>query len=327
MQGPRTQTELAALIQDEIARLGPIPFSRFMELALYTPGLGYYARARDPFGRAGDFFTASQLQPVFGRLIGAAVDELFHQLGEPSDFTVVELGSGRGEMARAFEKYHYIPIEHDSNEFRELPPDLTGVVFSNEFFDALPVDVIAQSAMQDGACEQRVDFANGRFLFVDGPKPGPEIALYLARFGVPESLEQRVVEIHRDAVQWMRSIAETMKRGYVLTIDYGYLPAEAVRFPHGTLMSYRGHRASENILAGPGNQDITSHVPFGILRRAGEESGLRIVSIETLARFLASLGERGHFPAAIEGGHTAQLKTLLFEMGEKFRVLLQEKTG
>src|SRR5262245_47390143 len=106
-----------------------------MEVALYHPLHGYYRRARDPFGKQGDFFTAEQLQPVFGILIAAAIRALCREMGEPHDFTVVELGSGRGEMAEAFGEWQYLPVEIGGR----LPEHFSGVVFSNEFFDALPV--------------------------------------------------------------------------------------------------------------------------------------------------------------------------------------------
>src|SRR5713226_5825386 len=93
-------TELENQIREEIAARGPMPFARFMELALYHPALGYYSRARDPFGVRGDYYTSSQLQPVFGRLLAQKVAAWKSELGDPKDFTVVELGAGRGETAR-----------------------------------------------------------------------------------------------------------------------------------------------------------------------------------------------------------------------------------
>ena len=109
-----------------------------MEVALYHPVHGYYRRGRDPFGKGGDFYTAEQIQPVFGILIAARIRELYRSMGAPGDFVVVELGAGRREMAEAFAEWRYLPVDVDSGE---LPAEFRGVVFSNEFFDALPVDV------------------------------------------------------------------------------------------------------------------------------------------------------------------------------------------
>src|SRR5436305_3176946 len=109
-----------------------------MELALYHRELGYYRRKdRDPFGKRGDFYTASQLQPVFGRLIARAIGDLRAEMGVAEDFTLVELGPGRGEMAEALRDFRYIPVEAGAL----MPEKITGVVFSNEFFDTLPVRV------------------------------------------------------------------------------------------------------------------------------------------------------------------------------------------
>src|SRR5437588_1398568 len=106
-------TPAGELLAGEILRRGPISFRRFMETALYHPEHGYYRRARDPFGKHGDFFTAEQLQPVFGILLAARIRELFRAMGEPPGFTVVELGAGRREMAPAFAVWNYVPVYVD----------------------------------------------------------------------------------------------------------------------------------------------------------------------------------------------------------------------
>ncbi len=136
---------LAEMLRDEIRREGPISFHRFMQAALYDPIHGYYRRARDPFGIHGDFYTAEQIQPVFGILMAARIRALYREMGEPPDFTVVELGAGRDEMAEAFSEWHYIPVDLTEGA---LPERFRGVVFANEFFDALPVE---QVVFRDGA--------------------------------------------------------------------------------------------------------------------------------------------------------------------------------
>src|ERR1700676_2408358 len=134
--GKPAVTPLTAILSEEIARSGPISFHRFMDAALYDSTHGYYRQPRDPFGKDGDFFTAEQLQPVFGILIAARIRMLYRDMGEPSDFTVVELGPGRGEMVEhalaCWKKVKLVPPGED------LPDRFQGVVFSNEFFDALP---------------------------------------------------------------------------------------------------------------------------------------------------------------------------------------------
>src|ERR1035438_6791244 len=138
-QGQMEVTPAGEILAVEIGRAGPVSFSRFMEVALYHPQHGYYRRRRDPFGKQGDFYTAEQLQPVFGLLMAARTRQLCRAAGVAADPTVVELGAGRGEMADAFAPWRYIPIEIGEGK---LPEHWSGVLFSNEFFDALPVEVV-----------------------------------------------------------------------------------------------------------------------------------------------------------------------------------------
>jgi SAM-dependent MidA family methyltransferase len=311
-------TPAAEILLDEIRREGAISFRRFMQVALYHPEHGYYRRKRDPFGKQGDFFTAEQLQPVFGILMTERVRQLRRAMGEPADFTVVELGAGRREMEQAFGEWRYLPIDIDGGE---LPGNFTGVVFSNEFFDALPVEV----AIFDGAHfrEQRVSCRDGRFVWEAGGRAGAEAEEYLRRYFPPPEAG-RWYEVNLDALAWMERIGRSLERGYVLTIDYGYTRAESVRFPEGTLMSYRRHTAREDVLEEPGLRDITAHVNFSALEEAGAARGLARERFETLAQTLLTAGEPDQFAAAM-AANPMQLKTLLFGMGETFRVLLGKK--
>lgn len=316
-------TAAGELLAGEIRHSGPIPFRRFMEVALYHPEHGYYRCARDPFGAHGDFFTAAQLQPVFGILAAARVRRIFRDMGEPADFTVVELGPGRGEMAGAFSEWRYVPVEAGAGA---MPRRFRGVVFSNEFFDALPVDVAVFSG---GAFrEQRVAFEEGRFRWNSGGPVGPEVEDYLRRYYPPPE-EGCWYEASLDALAWMDRIADSLEAGAILSIDYGYTRREAVRFPAGTLMGYRRHTAREDVLEDPGARDITAHVNFSALEERGSERGLVAGGLETLARMLLDAGEADSFAAALGPGspldRRLQLKTLLFGMGETFRVLLQCK--
>ncbi|HEX8985560.1 MAG TPA: SAM-dependent methyltransferase [Bryobacteraceae bacterium] len=320
-------TPLELSIRDEIAREGPLPFRRFMERALYDPQHGYYRKPRDPFGKHGDFYTAEQVQPVFGILMAARIREWFEELGRPDDFTVVELGAGRGEMAEALSEWRYIPVDLDGGAF---PKRFRGVVFSNEFFDALPVDAAVRRA--DGFHERRVGWNGERFEWVEAGPVAEPAAEYIARYcGARE--EGGLVEVNFEALAWMERIAGALERGFVCTIDYGYTLRESVRFPSGTLMSYRRHTALEDVLEQPGMRDITAHVPFTALEEHGKRCGLQPAGLATLARTLLDVGERDAFAAALAAENAAgeqrrrlQLKTLLFGMGETFRVLVQSKT-
>jgi len=319
-------TAAGRVLAEEIAREGPVSFRRFMEVALYHPGHGYYRRARDPFGAAGDFFTAEQIQPVFGILMAARIRQLYQAMGEPPDFTVVELGAGREEMAAAFTEWRYIAVDLDRGA---LPSRFRGVVFCNEFFDALPVEV----AVYHGGSflEQRVGFVDGAFRWHTGAPLSDEQANYFHRCWAPPE-EGRWYESSPQMAAWLARIAAALENGYLFTIDYGFTKAESIRFPAGTLMGYRRHTAHGDVLVDPGERDITAHVNFTALQEAGAAARLRTVSFLTLAQTLLEAGEPDQFAAAIgSGGPTEelrrrmQLKTLLFGMGENFRVLLQRR--
>ncbi len=317
---------LAALIRDEISRSGPLSFERFMELALYHPQHGYYCRGRDPFGVRGDYFTAAQLQPVFGILMAACVRSLCEEMGRPEDFVVVDLGAGRGEMAAAFASWRYVSVDVGRGA---LPERFRGVVFANEFFDALPVSV----AVRRGATfyERRVDWNGERFVWVDARQVRGEAAAWLRRYAAAAE-EGGVVEVNLSALRWLEEIAARLESGFLLAIDYGYSARESARFPAGTLMSYRRHAALEDVLAEPGERDITAHVCFTALEEFGEARGFRVVRRETLTGTLLRAGERDAFAAALaaaseteRGRRGMQLKTLLAGLGDAFRTLLLRK--
>ena len=320
-------TPVSEILASEIRRDGPISFARFMETALYHPEHGYYRHPRDPFGKEGDFFTAEQIQPVFGVLIAQYIRRLFHAMGEPEDFTVVELGAGRGEMAEAFSEWRYVPVEAGHSGALTPAP---GVIFSNEFFDALPVDV---ATFCDGVFrEQRVAFDGGRFVWHTDERVSPAMEDYLRRYFPPPE-EGRWYEANLEALAWIERAAALLTHGYMLTIDYGFTRAESVRFPAGTLMGYRRHVAREDVLEDPGIRDITAHVNFTALQEHASVCGLRTERFETLARTLLDAGEADQFAAALgdaanEPEHMRrrmQLKTLLFGMGENFQVWLAHR--
>lgn len=321
-------TELERKIRDLIAAAGPMTFAQFMELALYHPTLGYYRRPHDPFGVAGDYYTSSQLQPVFGRLIARKIALWEAQLGCPRDFTVVELGAGRGETARevraCLPHIRYVEVERDAGS---LPEHFTGVVFSNEFFDALPVHVFR--VLEGGVYERLVGLQGNNLTWMERPVSG-----FIEPF-IPSAAAGQIIEVNLSALDWLERIARSLDRGFVLTIDYGYTAPEianACRFPEGSLMSYFGHVAYEDVLASPGERDITSHVNFTALAEHGQTLGLRPQPLQTQAQFLLSIGQADEFQSALAAPteqeaqrHRLLLKTLLFGMGETFRVLVQEK--
>jgi SAM-dependent MidA family methyltransferase len=316
-------TPVEVLMRETIARSGPVPFREFMQNALYHPEFGYYRRAtRDPFGKYGDFYTAEQLQPVFGILVAARIRQMFVEMGSPANFTVVELGAGRGEMAQALAEWRYLAVETGD----AMPRDVTGVVFSNEFFDALPLT--AAIVIEGTPRERLVGVEGGRLAWVTGGRVTPEVEEYWRKY-CPRAAE---FEANLEALDWIDRIASALTAGFHFTIDYGYVTSEHTRFPGGTLMSYRRHRASEDVLAHAGEQDITAHVAFSALQERGTARGLCTVVCETMAKTLLSAGEPDQFAAALaaeteheQRSRRLQLKSLLFGMGETFRTLIQRK--
>ncbi len=360
---PSPEGSLRKRITDEIARSGPIPFSRYMELCLYEPELGYYSRAREQFGKAGDFYTSSDVHAVFGRLLARQFEEMWRAMDSPAQVDVIELGPGRGLFARdvldwsakQFPNFsrslHYALVDqspHLREKLRErlqqhLETGTCGVfdsleaamvtageniiIFGNEFFDALPVEVI------DHRGSVRVGYENGRFVeaFVAASAAEDE---FLDRYGVhPEGGER--IEAPLLSLNWMERIASAFRgrRGFLILIDYGYTREEQLAGRHrDTIMCYRQHTASSSPYEAPGEQDITAHVNFTALRGRGEKCGLDALGLVTQSQFLIGIGEETEFADAFQDCKlpqerakvALQLKHLISPagMGETFQVLV-----
>jgi len=362
-RGGGGESRLRQRIADEIRRDGPIPFSRYMEMCLYEPDLGYYSRSREQFGKAGDFYTSSDVHAVFGRLLARQFEEMWRVLDSPRHIDVIEMGPGRGLFARdvldwsakQFPEFsralRYALVEQSANLRERLQERLAEhiaaerarvfesleaaastareniIVFGNEFFDALPVEVV------DYRGGLRIGVENGRFVETFVPPTAAEVE-FLDRYGVhPEQGER--VEATLVSLEWMERIAEIFrgKRGFLILIDYGYTREEQLAGRHrDTVMSYRQHTASTSPYEAPGEQDITAHVNFTALRARGIERGLESVALLTQSQFLIGIGEENQFADAFQDCKlpqerakvALQLKHLIAPtgMGETFQVLL-----
>lgn len=316
--------DLAEIIVGEIRASGPLPFHRFMEQALYHPTLGYYTGGRDPFGKSGDFFTNAQLQPVFGRLVAQQLDRWRRDLGPCERFTVVEFGAGRGETAaevrRCMQDVEWISVDR-GDPWPKGP--VTGAVFCNEFFDALPVDCVERRA--GDWVEWGVGESEGRLVWEPTGRRGP-------RQGLPRVADGCRIETCERQVEALGRIRGILGRGWLCAIDYGYTRVEverAGRFPEGSLMGYSSHRADPDVLADPGRRDITAHVNFSALEEAGRSLGFKVLPLRTQHSFLLEVGEPDEFAYALAARTERraielrlQLKSLLFGLGEMFRVLV-----
>jgi SAM-dependent MidA family methyltransferase len=360
---PVRASSLRERIVDEISRCGAIPFSRYMELCLYEPDLGYYSRAREQFGKAGDFYTSSDVHAVFGRLLARQFEEMWRALDSPARIDLVELGPGRGLFARdvldwsgkIFPRFsqalRYSLVERSAPLRTKLQERLEDyitagscevrdslesaaslasdnlITFANEFFDALPVEII------DHRGAVRVGVENGRFVESFVPPSAIENE-FLDRYGI-HPLEGERVEAPLASLVWMERIAAAFKnrRGFLLLIDYGYTREEQLAGRHrDTLMCYRRHTAGSSPYEAPGEQDITAHVNFTALRARGVGRGFESLALLTQSQFLLGIGEETQFADAFQDCKlpqeqakvALQLKHLISPtgMGETFQVLL-----
>lgn len=359
------RAHLENLLVELILADGPLPFSKFMEVCLYHPEYGYYMTARQRIGRAGDFFTSSSVHALFGQLIARQLHQMWEILGCPSNFVIAEQGAGEGylclDVLNALEadflefysllRYRIVEISAE-NRARQAQllsshqntvnwcqqsdlADMIGCYLSNELIDAFPVHLVEK---RDGKLlEVFIAVEDGTFQEVLRDPSTMELANYLEWVGV-ELAEGNRAEINLTAPAWMRTVAGLLQRGFSLAIDYGYLASElyAPWRTTGTLMCYCQHTSGENPYIRLGEQDLTAHVDFSALIKAGEESGLEQLFFGDQCKFLLGLGFVDALLAAQvreKEPHRAQalrltLKNLIMPdggMGEIFKVLIQGK--
>jgi SAM-dependent MidA family methyltransferase len=347
---------LADIVIQKIKEEGPISFRDFMEMALYYPELGYYTSHADKIGTKGDYYTSSNLTSVFGAMIGRQLEEMWATLGEEA-FTIVEYGAGTGRLChdildylksnqKLYEQLRYCIIEkspamrtkervhldgkvswHESiDEIRGF----TGCVLSNELLDNFSVHRVV---MQDELMELFVDYRDG---FTEIPKPASaQLKNYFSELNVTLS-EGYCTEVSLEAVTWIQEVATALSKGYVITIDYGYLSQDLynAQRSQGTLMCYSKHQINDCLYEDIGLQDITAHVNFSGLHHWGVKSGLQGSGFTDQAHFLLGLGfvdylnkSRGEGNISLSAfKQDAFLKhTLLFDMGSRFKVFIQHK--
>jgi SAM-dependent MidA family methyltransferase len=315
-------SQLLELIVDEIRRDGPMTFARYMELALYHPEFGYYRRG-DRFGVAGDFYTAEQLQPVFGELLASFVDKLTHESGMAT-IPTLELGAGRGEMGRNLGERGYQAFDWHTGQ---LPAEWQGLVFANEFFDAMPVHLLVKEEEWHELFV--IEEELGALKLQSHPASDARLQRYADRFGTELPTGARL-EACLAAADWMETIARMLRAGWLLVIDYGYEAPELSRLGEGTLLSYRSHRAEPVVLRDAGNADITAHVNFSWLTDAAEANGLVRVTSMSLARWAMTVWDEQVFSekwARADQRWRLQWKQLVFGLGETFRVLMFRKAA
>ena len=318
---------------------GWIPFDRFMALALYAPGLGYYANDSRKFGlmpeSGSDFVTAPELSPLFGKALAAQVAQALDATGTRE---VWEFGAGSGALALQLlgalgDKIDRYTIVDLSGTLRarqqqvlaahaprvhwasELPDVLSGVVVGNEVLDAMPAKLLVRTA---GVWHERgVAWHDGQPVFADMPTDlRPPVNI--------EGPHDYLTEVHPQADAFMRTLADRLKRGAAFFMDYGFGESEYYHPQRhmGTLMCHRAHQSDTNPLVDVGLKDITVHVNFTGVALAAQEAGLATLGYTSQARFLMNCGIVGLMEQATPAERTHALKLLNeHEMGELFKVI------
>jgi SAM-dependent MidA family methyltransferase len=357
-------TPLALLLAEQIRSHGPINFAQYMEACLYHPVHGYYTKS-DQHPRR-DYFTSVDASPLFGRLLARQFHEMWNLLGRPEPFWLVEAGAGAGHLAKQildcaaspwpdfYRALHFVAVERSavrralqsqildthiqSGKFesqQELPAEIPcGCIFSNELIDAMPVHRV----IRDGNDLREIYVGLGKNGLCDefGALSSNALRDYFSSQGISLQEEQQA-EINRHACHWIAKVGEKLKRGFVVTIDYGHEAHELYNELHmrGTALAYERHRATENIYRVPGEQDLTAHVNFSALDIYGQKNGLARTAFTSQCNFLLALARHSNF-ADLQSEELSEAeqtqRRLLFKtlinpegMGETFQILIQHK--
>lgn len=344
---------LVEQVRREIAAAGGfLPFSRIMEMLLYTPGLGYYSGGSAKFGEAGDFVTAPELTPLFGQTVAQQVAQVLRQTGG----SVLEFGAGTGKLARdvllALDAAGVLPDQYGildlSGDLRarqaetlevlppalkdrvvwlnSLPDSFTGVMLGNEVLDAMPVELISK---QKGEWRLRgIGWSENGFCWLEQDLPPGPLRQQAEQLAVPDDY---VTELCPAAQGYIQSLAERLQAGLILLVDYGFGASEYYhpQRNRGTLMCHYRHHAHDNPLLYPGLQDITAHADFSAVARAGIAAGLQLLGYTTQAHFLINAGIT-QLLMSVDPRDTARYLPLASaaqklmspaEMGELFKVI------
>jgi SAM-dependent MidA family methyltransferase len=333
-------TGLQALLGQAVQRAGGwLPFDRFMALALYAPGLGYYANGSWKFGRmpasGSDFVTAPEMTPLFGRALAAQIADA---LAATQTDEVWEFGAGSGALAAQLlgalgDKVRRYTIVDLSGSLRarqqellapfggrvawadQLPDVIRGVVVGNEVLDAMPVKLLVRTA---GAWHERgVAWSGKEFAWDDRAtdlRPPMEV----------EGDHDYLTEIHPQCEAFLRTLADRLAQGAAFFLDYGF-PEREYYHPQrhmGTLMCHRGHVSDPDPLRDIGLKDITAHVNFSGVAYASQEAGLPVLGYTTQARFLMNCGIVPLLAEAPLAERIAGQRLIAeHEMGELFKVI------
>lgn len=311
-------------------KAGDLPLRDFIDLALYHPRFGYYRQARSPAGKAADFVTSPSLSPVFSYGLGKLVREYTSRIGGGVS-QVVDVGAGSGALIRDLRQE--VPEANVTGVERGEPIPRADVAISNELFDAQP---FARLVRRGGALHELTVIERDGALDWGERNAGPRYADYFAERGI-ELDDGQFADVSLDWAPLYDEICRAVPRGLVVTFDYGYPEEQLFRSRmrrYGTAAAYAGQRVSRDLLANPGRQDLTAHINFSDLIRAGERAGFTTLFFDRQAKFLLALGVTDHelFKPLeeINGGlelvdqrDEARRLVLPDGIGEEIRVLVQ----
>lgn len=364
-----TEEDLRQFIISRIREEGPVSFAQFMAWCLYHPAYGYYTSGEAKIGREGDYYTGPCVNPLFGGTIARQLCQMSAILGGET-FTVLEMGGGMGFLCEDiltwakknapefYGRLIYCIVEPAPRFFREqqerlsgeaekkkvfwLSPEtiagggffLEGCILSNELIDAFPVHRV----ICDGGelKEIHVGEEEGRFVEVREKPSDSRIGAYFADLGIALSEGQKA-EVNLQALEWLEDVDRCLRRGFILTIDYGCLAEELYDSCRrdGTLRCYFHHQVSDSHYERVGRQDMTAHVNFTSLIRKGEDLGIRFTGLVPQYRFLIALGLLEEIAVAqkeLSAVEALKLRLSLKHliepergMGEIFKVLIQHK--
>ncbi|HUF18317.1 MAG TPA: SAM-dependent methyltransferase [Thermoanaerobaculia bacterium] len=294
-----------------------LPFRDFVELALYDPVAGYYSRPGNPVGKAGDFITAPRISPVFGYALSSLAGDFVDRAGDGL-CAIVDIGCGDGELIHtlcrnlhpsAASRAAFYGVDrslqrvppslkaggeiHFLHSIDELPGGLPMLILSNELFDAFPSARLVQR--EEGLHELWVREDGGALEWSEKPARAAYVSYFAEREIALETGQFADVSLEWSDVY--RSLCERMERGLIVTIDYGFPQKQLfdVRIRrYGTAAAFTGHQVHRDLLARPGEQDLTAHINFSDLLNAGERAGLKTLLFERQAKFLLALGITDH---------------------------------
>lgn len=367
LEAQQQSLALAAHIQNICAQHANnmIPFKLFMNLALYTPGLGYYSAGAHKLGPEGDFVTAPEISPLFGQSLSSALDNILNYFPKTMHPCILELGAGTGKLAADIlenlkclpEKYFILDISADLIERQKkylnerLPPALfqrlewlsslpktpfAGIILANEVIDALPVHKIKiTSDLTHPYWEYYVTYSNHQFQWQLGPPSTPHLTHFLSALfsnNINNITRDFISEINTDLHPWLNSLSKCLTQGVMLFIDYGF-PAHEYYHPDrdkGTLMCHYRHRSHTDVFKYIGLSDITAHVDFTALANAGQAAHLKVRGFTNQGAYLLDnnlihFAEKAHGISPYIISQQIQQLTQPHEMGELFKVMALAK--